>query len=433
MRVLDNELVKKEKYTMKILWCVNILLPDAAKAIGAPQTPFGGWMVSLSSALAKTDGIKLAVAALYSGSELKKLEVSNITYYLIPGGTKAMLERGGVRLRGFWREVANDFQPDLLHLHGTEYAHGLVLIEACPEIPSVVSIQGLLGVYEKYYYAGIEFSDVFLRPSFRDIIRLDPLWNNRRTFRKRALFEREILCKVSHVIGRTTWDYSNVKAVNPSINYHHCDESLRTPFYESQWDIDKIERHSIFTTQANYPIKGFHVLLKAIAIVKRDYPDVRVYTAGHNLWGSSFLERLKTPGYGLYIRRLIKQLGLESNIIFTGMLDAQGVVDRLAKTHVFVIPSAVENSPNSLAEAMILGTPCIGAYAGGVPDMLENGNCGLLYPFMEEAMLAEYIMRIFASDELAGKFFVDGRASAAKRHDRKKITDMMIDIYRDIL
>ena len=83
---------------MKILWCVNILLPDAAKAVGASQTPFGGWMVSLSSNLAKIDGIKLAIATFYSGSELKKLEINNIIYYLIPGGTKAMLERGGVCL-----------------------------------------------------------------------------------------------------------------------------------------------------------------------------------------------------------------------------------------------------------------------------------------------------------------------------------------------
>ena len=49
---------------MKILCCVNILLPDVAKAIGAPQTPFGGWMVSLSSGLAKIEGIKLAIATL---------------------------------------------------------------------------------------------------------------------------------------------------------------------------------------------------------------------------------------------------------------------------------------------------------------------------------------------------------------------------------
>lgn len=419
---------------MKILWCVNVLLPDAERAIGLPKNPFGGgWMASLSSDLANTEGIDLAVATLYLGSELKKLEVNNITYYLIPGGHKAMLGKSSERLKEHWREVTGDFKPDLLHLHGTEHAHGLALLDACPDIPSVVSIQGLLGVIEKHYYAGMEFSDVFLRPSFRDIIRLDPLWNNRRSFRKRAVFEREILCKVRHVIGRTTWDYSNVKAVNPSIKYHHCDESLRDPFYRNKWDISNVQRHSIFTTQAGYPIKGFHVLLKAVALLKRDYPDIQVFAAGYNLLGNSFKERLKTPGYGLYIKRLIKKHGLEDNVIFTGMLDAEGVVDRLLNSNVFVIPSAVENSPNSLAEAMLLGVPCIGSYTGGIPDMLENGNCGFLYPFMEEAMLAEYIRRIFESDELALQFSQAGRESAHKRHDRRKITGTMVGIYRDII
>ena len=418
---------------MKILWCVNILLPDVAKAIGAPETPFGGWMVSLSSSLPKIDGIKLAIATLYSGSELRKFEINNITYYLIPGGTKAMLERGDDRLRAYWREVANAFQPDLLHLHGTEYTHGLALLEACPDIPAAVSIQGLLGVCEKYYYAGMEFSDVYLRPSFRDVIRLDPLWNSRRSFQKRALFERELLCKVRHVIGRTTWDYSNVKAVNPSINYHHCDESLRDQFYEFEWDISRIDRHTIFTTQSNYPIKGFHVLLKAVAILKRDYTDVRVFSAGHKLQGNSFLARLKTPGYGLYINRLIEELKLEDNIVFTGMLDAQGVVDRLSKTHVFVVPSAVENGCNALHEAMILGVPSIAAFSGGMTDMMVHKETGFMYPFMEEAMLAEYIRRIFASDEVADKFSVAGKASASKRHDRQKIANTTVDIYRRIL
>ena len=390
-------------------------------------------MVSLSADLATTDGIDLAVATLYSGNELKKLEVNNITYYLIPGGQKAMQGKGSEKLKDYWREVTENFKPDVLHLNGTEYTHGLALLKACPDITSVVSIQGLLGVIEKYYSAGMEFSDVYFRPSFRDAIRLDPLWNGRRSMQKRAVFEREILCQVHHVIGRTTWDYANVNAVNPGIKYHHCDESLRDPFYNNEWDIAKIQRHSIFTTQAGYPIKGLHILLKAVALLKRDYPDIQVFAAGHNLLGGSFVARLKTPGYGLYIKRLIKKLGLKDNVIFTGMLDAEGVVDRLMKTHVFAVPSAVENGCNALHEAMLIGVPSIAAFSGGMTDMMTHKVNGFMYPFMEEAMLAEYIRRIFESDDMALQFSQAGRESAHKRHDRRKITDTMVGIYRDII
>lgn len=418
---------------MNILWCVNILLPDIAKAIGAPLTPLGGWMESLSSDLAKIDGINLAIATIYSGSELKKVEVNNIVYYLIPGGHKSMLGKANSRHISYWRKLARDFQPDLLHLHGTEYSHGLALLTACPNVPSIVSIQGLLGVIEKSYYAGMEFADVFLRPSFRDIIRLDPLWNQRRSFRKRAVFEREILRKVKHVIGRTTWDYANVKAINPKVKYYHCDESLREPFYQHEWHISGIQRHSIFVTQAGYPIKGFHILLKAVALLKRDYPDVKVFAAGSSLVGDTFRERLKTPGYGLYIKRLILNLGLEDNVVFAGMLDAEGIVGRLLSSNVFVVSSAVENGCNALHEAMLIGVPSITAFSGGMTDMLTHKVNGFMYPFMEEAMLAEYIRRIFDSDELALKFSQTSRESTHKRHDRKKITETMVGIYRLIL
>lgn len=418
---------------MKVLWCVNIILPDLAREIGAPYSPFEGWIVSLSEGLANAEGIKLAVATIYSGSEIKRVDIKNITYYLIPGGHKAKLIRGTARLKGYWQEVEKDFNPNLLHLHGTEYAHGLALIEACPNVPAVVSIQGLLGVIEKHYYAGMEFSDVFLRPSLRDIIRLDPLWNWRRTFKKRAVFEREILNKVSHVIGRTTWDYANTWAINPKLVYHHCDESLRDLFYQKNWNIASIERHVIFTTQAGYPIKGLHILLKSVALLKPDYPGIKIYIAGGSLLGNSVMEQLKIPGYALYIKRLIKKFGLQDNVVFTGMLDAEGMTGKLLKSHVFVIPSAIENSPNSLAEAMLLGVPCIGAYTGGIPDMLDGGQSGQLYHFMEEAMLANCIRRILESDELALKYSNAGRESAHRRHNRQKINETMAGIYRNIL
>jgi len=417
---------------MRILWCVNFVLPDAARTIGLKSSPLGGWMVSLLADLSATAGVELAVATLYGGHELKKISVNNVTYFLIPGGPRAMLKRSNEKLRGYWREIAADWRPDVNHLHGTEYSHGLALLEACPHIPAVVSIQGLVGVYERYYYAGLEFADVFLRPSLRDLIRLDPIWNGRLSFQKRAVAERDILRRTRHVIGRTTWDYANVKAINPAATYHHCDEGLRDPFYEATWDIAKATRHTIFTTQASYPIKGFHILLKAVALLKRDYPNIKVCAAGQNILGSSTFSALRMGGYALYVKRLISSLGLQNHVEFTGMIDAQGVAQQLLAAHAFVIPSAVENSPNALAEALLVGTPCIGAYVGGVPDMLEQGKCGMLYPFAEEAMLADYIRRLFTSDDLALRFSQAGRTSSHQRHNRSNIAKRMVEIYSTV-
>lgn len=419
--------------SVKILWCVNILLPEVAQAIGTPPTPIGGWMTSLSHSLATTRDVKLAVATVYSGDDLRQIEIDSITYFLIPGGPKALLGGRSNQLEEYWRSVVESFEPDLVHLHGTEYAHGLRLLEACSQIPAVVSIQGLVGVIEKQYYAGMEFSDVFLRPSLRDILKLDPIWNGRGKFKKRAIFERAILDRVNHVIGRTTWDYANTRAVNRQLTYHHCDESLRSPFYQHHWSISEIERHTIFTTQASYPIKGLHLLLEAIGLLQHDYPDIKVYIAGGNLLGNTKLQRCKMSGYARYIERKILRLGLGDAVVFTGLLDEGGIIQRFTKSHVFVVPSAVENSCNSLNEAMLLGVPSIAAFSGGMPDLMTHTTTGFMYPFRESAMLAEYIRRIFESDELALKFSSAGRTTAAERHSPTKVATRTLEIYRSIL
>lgn len=80
------------------------------------------------------------------------------------------------------------------------------------------------------------------------------------------------------------------------------------------------------------------------------------------------------------------------------------MLERLLKTHVFLLPSAIENSSNSLGEAMLLGMPCVASNSGGTQDILEHKKEGYLYPYTEPAMCAEYISKIFENDELACKF-----------------------------
>lgn len=62
------------------------------------------------------------------------------------------------------------------------------------------------------------------------------------------------------------------------------------------------------------------------------------------------------------------------------MLDEKQMVQQYLNANVFVLASAVENSPNSLNEAMITGTPCIVSYVGGIGNRMRMGEDGFLYP-----------------------------------------------------
>ena len=87
------------------------------------------------------------------------------------------------------------------------------------------------------------------------------------------MIEKDIILRVKYIIGRTEWDKSHVLAINPSVEYFHCDETMRHSFYENRWDYDKCEPHSIFISQAGYPLKGLHQVLKAMPLILRRYPD----------------------------------------------------------------------------------------------------------------------------------------------------------------
>ena len=80
---------------------------------------------------------------------------------------------------------------------------------------------------------------------------------------------------------------------------------------------------------------------------------------------------------------------------------------RYLQSHVFVCPSFIENSPNSVGEAQLLGIPCIASFVGGVSDMVVDGETGLLYRFEEVEMLAAAVCRIFTDDKFAKRLSVD--------------------------
>ena len=96
-------------------------------------------------------------------------------------------------------------------------------------------------------------------------------------------------------------------------------------------------------------------------ILLEKYPDARVYVAGSSLVEYRTLkQKLKISAYGKYLRRLIRENGLGDRILFLGRLNAEQMRDRYLKSSLFLCPSSLENSPNSLGEAMLLGSPFSG-------------------------------------------------------------------------
>lgn len=418
---------------MRILWIVNIIFPFPAKKIGLKNSCFGGWLNGLANSIKDDKKVKLAIATVYSGKKILEFNDGNIVYYLIPGAPALKYDK---RLEKYWKIICQSFKPDLVHIHGTEYTHGLAFKNGCPNIKTIISIQGLVYNCSSVYLANIEFGTILKNITLRDILKRDSLFQQKNKFKKRGYYERELIKKSDFIIGRTTWDYSNCKAINNDLKYFKCNETIRNSFYEApKWNIYNIEKNSIYLSQSAYPIKGLHQLIKAVALLKQQgYNNIKLYISGPNITKyNTVKEKLKISGYGNIIRTMIKKMGLNDNVVFTGNLNENEVIERLLKSNVVVVPSIIENESNSLSEAGLLGVPVVCSYAGGIIDRIEHNKDGLLYPFAEENMLAEDLKKIFDDNIFAQNtsknLIIKYEQILDKNNNKKNI----INIYNKVL
>ena len=415
---------------MRVLWITNIIFPAIAEKMNLPKVVFGGWMYSSAHRLIQQDAnVNLAVATVYSGTTFVEQTIDGVCYFLLPSKDVATV-RSSRSLEPYWKRVVDTFRPDLVHLHGTEYPHGLAFLRACPSVPAVASIQGLVSCYAQYYLAGMSAWDVLKSVTLRDVLR-GTIWSDKKCFDRRGEVEVEIIRRLKHIIGRTSWDKAQALAINPDIEYHFCNETLRGAFYGKTWSYDSCEKHSIFISQAGYPIKGFHQLLKAMPHILRRFPDAKIYVAGGDVTKTNegFKGRMLRTGYGRYIAQLIKCYGLEHKVIFTGVLDEEQMCQRYLQSNVFVCPSAIENSPNSLGEAQLLGVPCVASYVGGTMDMMV-GCEHYLYRFEEVDMLAQKVCDAFESCRDVN---VAMQRQALARHDGKTNAQRLLSIYNKLV
>ena len=421
---------------MKILWIVNTIFPVPANRVGLKTTVFGGWLNSLQQALEKSRKIdRLAIATVYNGKDLKKIIDKNSIYYLIPSKN---FYKYSIALENYFLQIYDDFKPDLVHVHGTEYPHSLAAIKCSNSIKTIVSIQGLVSICGKkdIYNAGINNCELLSSITLRDIVKKDFLFLQYRKFLKRGSFEKEALKKCNYIVGRTSWDRAYAYDISHQNKYEVCNESLRATFYNNDWNIKNIEKHSIFVSQASYPIKGFHILLKSASILKEKYPNLKIYVAGDDIIKSNsncFSNKIKLTGYGKYILKLMKKYELNDCVTFLGLLNEKEMVTSLLKANVFVQASSIENSPNSLGEAMLIGMPCVASYVGGTADMLFDKKEGYLYPFGDYAMLAYYISKIFDKDNIAVELGKSAQKHAKITHSVENNANQMLEIYNKVI
>ena len=384
---------------MKILWLCNGCVSSASMEYGIEN---GGisWIDSILEAITKQDTINLSVAfPITSDEKVVKKEKNKVQYYgfLKKKDNPTIYDN---EIETIFESIIKEIQPDIVHIFGTEFPHTLSMVRICNKLGIgnrvIISIQGLCYYIARHYCASLPMN-IVKKYTFRD------------------------------------WDKACVKQLNKEVQYYKCNENMRESFYMNQWALEKCERHSIFISQSYYPLKGFHHVLEAAAIIKRYYKDIKVYTTGTDVFELTKIEKVKESSYSSYIRSLICQYGLRDNVKFLGYLSEGEMCERYLKSHVFVSASSIENSSNSVAEAMLLGMPIVASAVGGVPDMLEDRKEGFLYQSDASYMLAHYVMKMFDNDEIAKEYGLAARKRALYAHDRDLNNQKLVEIYEKVV
>lgn len=421
---------------LKILWVCNVIPSYVSKCIGLERTEGGGWIECLGEAMDDNPDIEFALCANYQQSTTSIFKAFWGSGSIFYGFRKAKVQNHEYddTLEGLFKQIIQEFSPDILHVFGTEYAHALAAVKAFDNPKrTVLHIQGIISVIARHY-TGMLPPRVVNSWTFRDFVRHDNILNQQKKFYARGEFEKETFQRVGFVTGRTEWDRACSEELNPDAGYTHIQEMMRTSFYEGKWSHAGCQKYRIFMSQGGYPVKGLHVMLEALAALKKKFPAVRLYVAGSDMKAAVNLAgKIRRSSYTKYILQLIKRWELDEYVHFTGTLNTDEMKEQYLSANVFVSASLIENSSNSIGEAMLLGTPVVASDVGGVSSILTHQQEGYLYPADEPYMLQHYISKIFEAGNAAEEMSERARLRAKKQYDGEAIVQQTIKVYHKIV
>ncbi len=389
----------------------------------------GGWLTSLQDELVKYNGIELGICFCLDCQPFK-VEQDDVTYYPIPRHCKKLSDKivdiihyNDVRrdeiLWGQYEErfkqVIADFKPDLIEIFGSELYLGLATFVA--PCPVVLHIQGILSLYIYVLFPlGVSKWSYLLQD-----------WNPKRIYDRFQFYvywqrscyrEQEVLRHTRHVIGRTYWDQLASEIMNPERVYHYGGEILRKEFYEMCERIIP-EKLTIVTTSSSPMYKGFDYVLQTANVLKnvmhRDF-EWLVYGNVNPAFHQKFT--------GLKCNEL--------NIQLMGVASAKTLCNSISGSTVYFQPSYIENSPNSVCEAQILGVPVVATNVGGTASLIEEGVTGFLVPTNDPYTAAYRIAQMDDDRILNIRIGEAAKGVALERHDRRKIVDELIAVYQEI-
>ncbi len=165
-------------------------------------------------------------------------------------------------------------------------------------------------------------------------------------------------------------------------------------------------------------VKGHEVTLKAVRSVINSFPNAKFFLVGDG------------PDKKL-LEDMAKTLGVSDNVIFPGFID--NVSEIYSFSDVSILSSWSEGLPQSMLQAMASGVPIVASNVGGVPEVVTHEKTGLLIEAGDHQALAENIIRILSSPDLASEMSARARNLMVNEHSANNMIDKTEELYRTLM
>ena len=388
----------------------------------------GGWQDSLEEIIRTVEDIELYIA--FEGFSCDTVKnIDGVTYIPVPTKDLSLIERRKERLS--WKynekrvvkgalEVIKTVKPDLIHVFGMEWSWASVA--SYTNIPIVIHIMGsMIPYYNGLFPPGYSKWDFYL-DCFPNIKKMFDYWASQ----KKNLSWRNLESNRWHIVknymGRTNWDRALMNTLQPSGNYYHVDEALRSAFLinKATWNIPTGHKISLVSIGCSTFLKGIDVMLKTANVLRSMNIDFEWSVAGAMHMNEKRIAEKKE-----------KLKFEENNIKILGYLNQKQLVELLRDSTIYVHAAYCENSPNSICEAQIIGVPIVSTNVGGISTLIRD--CGVLVPANDPWQLANAIVELWHDKERMEKMSKKGQLIASNRHNPDNIKKQLLDCYKNII
>lgn len=405
---------------MRVLWfSVTPSLYD--------EKTYGGWVASLERIVRQYgSNIELGIAFEHP-DECFKVERDEVAYYpMNKVSTRLKKLRLMLNYANDWNflkplvmKVVDDFKPDVIHCFGSEWPFGLIAADV--SVPVVIHMQGFINIYSLSASMCCRMSDHYKFHHYNPLA-IAHYWYRSLKSDASNRCEREIMHRNRYFMGRTEWDKNIVKYFSPGAKYYHCEEAIRPEIYHSKvkWSFTPRNKMRLVTISSASSLKGNDLILRTAKLLKEFGFDFEWRVAGSK---DSFK----------FFESIIGLRHDDLNINLIGFIDATGVARELSQADAYVHTAIIDNSPNSLCEAQLIGCPVVSTNVGGIPQLVDYGKTGILYPFNEPHTLAFTLMNIFGDKALLERLSQNEREISHRRHDEKEIMKSLRSIYAQII